>query len=75
MNNLPSAIPIVVGNFFRLFIMDNLRDFLEKKYFTKISGQYPMEQIASDVLKFLNSDDKKYFAVTGLQRTFILQLF
>ncbi len=55
--------------------MDNLRDFLEHKYFDKHDEKYPMEQIASDVLKFLNADKKNYFDVTGFAKDFYLASF
>jgi len=55
--------------------MDNLRDFLEKKYFRKFSDQHPIEQIASDVITFLNTDNKNYFDVTGFAKDFYLASF
>ena len=62
----------VVGNFFRLFTMGNLRDFLEKKYFVKIDNNYPIEKIAGDVLNLLNADQENYFDVTGFAKDFYL---
>jgi hypothetical protein len=52
--------------------MDNLRDFLEQKYFAKLDDKYPMGQIASDILNFLNADQKNYFDVTGFAKDFYL---
>ena len=55
--------------------MDNLRDFLEQKYFVKLDEKYPMEQIASDVLNFLNADPTNYYDVTGFAKDFYLATF
>src|SRR6218665_1012090 len=52
--------------------MDNLRDFLEQKYFTKLDDNYPMGQIASDILNYLNTDQHNYFDVTGFAKDFYL---
>ena len=55
--------------------MDNLRDFLEQRYFARIDEKYPMEEIAGDVLNFLNADQKNYIDVTGFAKDFYLAAF
>ena len=55
--------------------MDNLRSFLENKYFNKHEEQYSFEKIASDVLSFLNADLENYFDVTGFAKDFYLAAF
>jgi hypothetical protein len=55
--------------------MDNLRDFLEQKYFNRGDEKYPIEQIASDIINLLNADKNNYFDVTGFAKDFYLAVF
>lgn len=55
--------------------MDDLRNFLEKKYFVKIDNNCSLEKIAEDVLNLLNADQENYFDVTGFAKDFYLSAF